>query len=435
MANVFETRSTFTDFMKEVYQDYISVTTAEHSITMKELMRRAKNVDFGGKNVHFGVQYDSMGSVGTQAEGDILPQSLPVNIDVTTISCFWHYFTVAVSGQAMATSESQKDAYARAWAQQVSVKQKAFAQHMNRQMCGDGLAILCQMDGSINSQAMTVDNAYGLSGFNASNVNGAMFLTPNMYIQARTSGGTAHDAGLKISAIATKGAFPNTSAVLTLVGTASSTVDGDYLYTAASTTASTDSYGHEMLGIRSLIDDSTVAATIQGIDGTAYPEWQSQMGTGSTPGTAEALTTNRMMSLWTDIQIAGGKTDLIITSPAVWHTYGNLAYDKNQMMNAKVFDTAFPALEFNGVPVYMDSYCVDELFYIDNRALTLYQASPMGWLEDPDSGLIIKQRQGASASYDQFAASWKWYASLGITNRSWCGKMEDITVSVDKVLD
>ena len=104
-------------------------------------------------------------------------------------------------------------------------------------------------------------------------------------------------------------------------------------------------------------------------------------------------------------------------------------------MNAKIYDTAYPALEFSGTPMYMDSYRVDELFCLDNRAFGLYQASPMGWLEDPGSGAIIHQRQGASASYDQFAASWKWYASLGITNRSWCGKMEDITVTTDKVID
>lgn len=432
MAHTPETMTTFTDWLKYKYQDYISETTTTQNITLKYLMPRIKTVPAGGKSVSFPVLYNSMGSVVSLPESDALPHSLPGNYDLATVPQYYHYFAICVSGQLLATSATNEDAFARAWAQEVMIKKRAFDQHFNRQMVGDGNGILAQVDGNANGQELTVDNAAGISGMHDSDINGAKFITPNMYVQARASG-TAHDAGLLVTSL-TRGAYSATSAVLTVSGTCSSVVDGDYLYCAATSTASTDAYGHEMPGLRLLIDDNTIAATVQSISATTYPEWRSQIGYGSTAGTAEALTTSRMMNVLTDIQMRGGNVDFIVTSPAVWHTYGNLCDQRNQVFNAKVYDSAYMPLNFNGIPVYMDPYCTDEMYFVDTRALGMYQVgSGPGWLQAPDSGLIMSQRKGASAAYDEFEAYWKWYTTMGITNRSWCGKLNDITVTVDKL--
>jgi len=370
-----------------------------------------------------------MGSTASLAEGDPLPVSLPMNVANAVVPIYWHYFGCAVSGQAIATSEDKESAFAQAWAQEVLVKQRAYRQNLNRQLCGDGNAILCQVDGSTASP-ITVDNAGGWSGYNSSPVNGARFLTKNMYVQARDSSGTAHDGGLLITAV-TKGAFPLTSAIVTVTGTASSVVDGDYLYLAASSTASNDSYGHEMPGLKLLIDDNTVAVTVQSISATTYSEWRSQVEYGQTVGTAEALTTLRMMNLHSNIMVyGGGKTDWIITSPAVWRTYGALADEGNQIMNAKVYDTAWPTLEFMGIEIWQDPYMPDEMYFIDNRALAIYQAGEPGWIED-SKGAVITQVKGNTAAYDQQEAYWRDYKTIGISNRAFCGKLTDIKVSAN----
>ena len=186
-----------------------------------------------------------------------------------------------------------------------------------------------------------------------------------------------------------------------------------------------------MLGVRILIDDSTLASSVQSIDGTANPEWNSQVAHGATRGTAEAITTLRMMTLMSDIQIeGGGKTDFILTSPGVWLSYGNMADQINQVVNAKTYDTAWPTLNFMGIDVFQDTYTADEMYFIDKRALAIFEAGSQGWIES--SGGIISQRKGASAAYDEFEAYWRWYMSLGILNRQWCGKLIDITVNADK---
>ena len=428
MAHVMETRTTYDDFLKYRYRDAIIQTLPEFSTCMQKIQAKSAHLPFGGKSITFPVRYNSMGGTASLDAGDPLPVSLPGNRDNAVVPIYWHYFGCAVDGQTIATSEDKESAFAQAWAEKVLVGTRAYRQNLNRQMCGDGNAILAQVDGAVAGQDITVDNAGGWSGYNASAYNGDRFFTTNMYIQARNSSGTAHDAGLKVSAV-TLGSDPSTSAILTVVGTCSSVADGDYLYMAASATASNDAYGHEMPGLKLLIDDNTVAVTVQSISATTFPEWRSKIGYGATHGTAEALTTLRMMNLVSKIQVyGGGKTDWIITSPDVWMTYGNLADKGNSIMNAKVYDTAWPTLEFMGVEVWQDPYMPDEMFFIDNRSLAIYQAGEPGWIED-SKGAVITQVKGNTAAYDQMEAYWRDYKTLGINNRAWCGKLTDITIS------
>ena len=430
MAHVVEDRTTYTDFLKYKYGPAIIQATPEQSVLMKKLQVKAAKLGYGGKSITLAVLYNSMGSFASLEEGDTLPMSLPGNYDNTVIPIDWHYFAIDVSGQAMATSSDTTEAFARAQAQQIAIKTRSYRQHINRQLCGDGEGRLCQMDGAIAGQIATIDNAGGWSGFNGSDSNGHKFITTNMYVQARDSADAAHGTAQKIT-LYTKGAFPSTSATITLDGTVSAWTDGDYIYVSSGTTT-VDSYASESPGVKLLIDDSTVATTVQSIDGSAYPEWNSQVVYGSTRGTAEALTTMRMMNLMSDIQVeGGGRTDFIVTSPAVWLTYGHLCHQNNQIMNAKTYDEGWPTLDFMGTEVWQDPYLPDEMFFIDSSALAIYEAIPPGWMTD-DKGGVFRVRSGASTAYDEMEAYWKWYMTLAITDRAKCGKLIDITVTANK---
>lgn len=435
MSHTAETTTTFTDMLKYGYDNVIIQATPEQSVLMKKLELITESPTYGGKSITFPLLKNSMGSVASLGEGsstDALPANLPGNFDNAVVPIDYHYMGMAVTGQTIRMSQDPQFAFAKAWALETDVKLRSFRQHINRQLCGDGNAILCQVDGAISGQTITVDNAGGWSGFHASAVNGAQFLTANQYVQARDSSGTVHDAGLKISSISTLAAYPSTSAVITVVGTCSSVADGDYLYASASATASNDSYGHETPGVKVLIDDGTVASTVQSIDCSTDPEWQSYVGYGSIPGTAEAITPMRLMTLASQIQAGGGgQIDFMCTSPGVLLELGNLADSSNQIMNATTYELGFPLVTFMGVPIFMDPYLADEIYFIDKRALAMYQPAPAGWFDANNDGNYITQTKGASAAYDQIEAYWYWYMTLGIKNRRWCGKMTDITVNAN----
>jgi len=301
--------------------------------------------------------------------------------------------------------------------------QQAFAQSLNRQTTGDGLARLCQADGDDDGGGnVTVDNASGWSGYANSDVNGARHLTVNELIQFRTSGGSVHDAGLLITAI-TPGAFPSTSAILALSGTSTSIADGDYAYIALSTTASNDNYSHEMPGVKGLIDDASINTSTQGINSDTYPEWRSQVGYGASPGTAEALTSLRMNEMATQIEVVShGDTSFMAASPGVWNTYANLEDQNNTIMNAGTFDAKWPALNFNGKNLFRDPYLADEIYYIDSSTIAFYQPGSPGWI-DMGGG-----SQNQTLDKDQLFATYRHYLTMGITNRAKNGKLTDITV-------
>lgn len=431
MAHTAETITTYGDFLKYKYEDKIIQTTPEYIALMQRIPLITRPVGYGGKSITFPVLYNSMGSVASVGEGDVLPFSLPGNYDNTVIGIYHHYFGCSVSGVLIRNSADREGAFARAWAQDIAIKQRSYRQHLNRQLCGDGLARLAQQDGAVAGQVITVDNMGGWSGQRASAVNGATFLTANQYIQVRDSSGTAENGALKITSVSTSGAFPSTSAAITVTGTCSSCADGSYIHACAGTDE-VDGYGNELSGIKVLVDDGTVAATVQSIATSGNPEWKSHVGYGATAGTAEPITPTRMMTLLSKIQVAGGgKVDNIFTSPGVFLAYGALADSNNLVTNAQTYDVGYSTLAFNTVPIFQDPYMADEMYFVDNRALMMFQTGPAGWV---DTGQIISQVKGASAAYDQMEAYWVWDMSLGITNRQWCGKLTDITVNDDWAL-
>ena len=430
MAHTPTSLTNFDELLKDVIQPMIIQTKPERSAFRNRLQTLIPTNAYGGRYFELRTRYDNMGSTAALAEGDALPVAYNGTWDAMRIPFSYQYGSVSVYGPAIARSSSDLYANADALAESILVMTRSFNQHINRQLCGDGNGILCQMDGDDNgSGALTVDNAGGWSGYNASAVNGDKYLTTGMYIQSRDSGGTVENAGLLITAI-TPGAFPSTSAILTVTGTSTSVDDGSYLYRAASATASNDSYGHEMAGVKLLIDDNTVAATVQSISATDYTEWRSQVGYGSTPGTAEALTTDRMNILLSEQQMrGGGSLDFIACSQGVWLTYGKLGDQSASIMapsrSAASFDSAYPTLNFNGVDVFPELYMADEMYFIDTSTLALYQAMEQGWIDY--GGQSIRQVAG----YDQMEANWRWYVNLGITNRAKNAKMTDISVTAN----
>lgn len=143
--------------LKYEYGEKIIETVPERSIFMQKLRPKVANVPWGGKSMTLPVLYSSQGSVASLGEGDNLPLSLPINVDNTVIPMYYHYFSVSATGQAEATSQGGAAGWGSAMSKQIYVKTKAFRQYINRMLCGDGQAILAQVDGSVAGQVITVD--------------------------------------------------------------------------------------------------------------------------------------------------------------------------------------------------------------------------------------------------------------------------------------
>ena len=419
-----ETRTTLSNVLKYRYEGPLRDITPERSKTLNLLQKGLGKSGWGGKSITDALQFNYFGSASAVAEGGTLPASTPVNNNITVIPMKYNYFSVSVTGIAMATTRDTASSFGEAWAMQVFNKMKSHRQHMNRQSLGDGNGYLAQVaeTPSLSGSDYTVklDNAFGISGMNNSVVNGHTFISTNMLVDFY-SGSTCRDVGACKITSWTRGAFPSTEATAVFVsGDLDSVANGDYMYTE-------QGYGNECMGLRGLIDDDTVASTVQSLSALTYAEWRSQMGYGSTEGTAEPLTSLRMGTLETDIEQAGGNTRFILTSPAVWLTYGDMCNQENLHVNVTTMDNGWKKAEYNGIPIYKDPVMWDEMFWVDTDTIKMYEVAPEGWL-DLD-GDIIKQ----TAQKDVWEAYWGWYMNFGTVDRSKNGKLVDITVRANTV--
>lgn len=418
-SHTVETLTTYANLLKRDYAPAIITATKEQVTLLNLIESRIGKQAHGGSGFYIPLEFNYMGSTGFRAEGGELPDSTPGTWANTVVPIYYAYFTACVSGPAMALTDGDKYAWAGAWQRELAIKTRSWRQHLNRVLNGDGNGILAQVDGNPVSTTITLDNAYGLSGLNNSDVNGARFIAPNIKVDFY-SGSTIRDSGGVTLTAVTPGAFPSTSAYVTASGTITSVVDGDYMYVAGS-------YGKEAPGMQLLIDDGTKAATFQSVTVASYPEFKSHIGYGSTPGTAEAFTDNRFMTLKTEIEDSGGGiVSWGYTSPAVWLTIGNTINAERQYVNVEKPDTAYTGdtISKAGVQIYKDSYCPDNLFLIDNRALSIHEAKPAGFLEQMDSGVVYRY-----GNTDQWAANYGWYFAPAVSNRQWLGKMVDIDVT------
>lgn len=420
MADVVETRSTFDSMLKYDYAPEVTTLTGKKVKLLTLIDTKIGKRNAGGKSFVQALELDSMGSVGSRADNGAFPDALPGNWTNTSVPVYYHYFSMTVSGALLWTSDSDKFAFAEAWQRELVVKMRAWQQNLNRMLNGDGNGYLAQVDGSTSGVYVTVDNAYGVSGFNNSAVNGGRFFTPNMLVDFYTGSTIRDSGGVRITTV-TPGSFPSTSAILTTSGTISSVADGDYVHVSGS-------YGYEMPGLRGCIDDGTVSATFQGVTVASYPEFKSVVKYGSTPGTAEAWSTSRMSDFVDEIETYnGGQVDWLFSSPSVYLTAAETMRQEGMIINSRKLDTGWDVMTFNGHDWYKDPYCMDYIYAIDNSAINILEAAPQGWIED--GGNIMRLVPG----YHRYTANWGWAANVCMGYRARCGKMEDISVTVNKI--
>ena len=428
MAHTDSTRTTIDGLLKYVYAPGINEMVKTQVVTL-ELMETtlAQTTQYGGRSITIALEDKYMGSTGARGEDGTLPDSTPMAWLNAVVPIYYNYFSMACTGIAMKTTGTDAYAFANAWTREVFGKTKAYRQQLNRQMNGDGQAILAQVDGSISIggtyTTITLDNVYGISGRNNSDVSGHRFISPNTKVDFYT-GSSVSASALNIVSV-TPGAFPSTSAYITVLNAgASGILDGDYMYLAGSK-------GYEMPGMRLLIDDGTVASTFQSLSTSDNPNWKAFVNYGSTPGTAEPWTTNRMQTLIDDIEsYGGGSVDAMLTSNAVFFTIGEIMRQQGYVVNPTKLDTGWTVMTFNDKPIYKDPYSLDDIYCIDKSAMKLYEAAPQGWL-DLD-GMTMRLMSSGSGQKDVYEAYWGWYMTPGVNNRAKVGKMTDITVTVNK---
>lgn len=420
----------YNSFLKEWYIDMIHKARQEKVVFLDEEVIKFDHEHVAGKYALIPVEFQSFNGVGNRAENGAMPIPDAGQYDVAKVSLVNSFAVMQMSLQLMKASEGDRAAFNPALAQQMGSTTTAWTRDLNRQVLGDGLAILALSDSSWtdgDTDAKDIDCAWGIDNTDArSNGNGDLFVSENLRINAFngntliTDGGANDDGVINITAYS-RGSGA-TEATITMDDSGTGAAGYKIVRDGNKANGATGSY--EANGLMSLLDDGTVAATFQNIAVATRPDWKAWVHYGDTPGTVEALTRSRLNKPWKDITMRGsGKVDFLFGGMDTQETYMELADSMGLVTNMIKLDVAgnWEGPEYRGVPFIADPiYPETRIEYINKAALAIYENEPADWIPG-DVGVLQKV-----AGYANYNAELAWFWQFGIRNRSHVGSLRDI---------
>jgi hypothetical protein len=269
---------------------------------------------------------------------------------------------------------------------------------LNRQLFGDGSGVLatCASASTVN---ITVDSTAKLR----------VGMKVDILVKA-TGATTAGVVGATIVSI--------TSATVFVVGTAPATpasIDGTY------TVYRHGSRNLELMGLGGIVSDADPASgSLQGLAVASYPYWKANILTaGGDRSISEVL---MQSALDTTEQAGAGKTTAIYSTYGVRRAYQGLLQADRVYQNEMEFDGGFKALNYNGLPLFVDKDCpAKKLFFIDENALKFYRLSDWEWMNE--DGAVLSR----VANTDAYEATLYLYSELGCSARNAQTLLEKIT--------
>jgi len=423
--------SDYSDFLKEFYLPVIQQERKRRNVFLDDEVIKFDREHIAGKYALIPVEFRFFGGTGSRAENGMMPIPDAGQYDTAKVSLVYSFMTMQLSKQLMQLSEGERASFNNAVAQITATNMNSWLTHLSRMVLGNGLAVLCMVDGTATSHAFDIDNAYGISATDlGSNGNGDLFISENMRINVFngntkiTDGGSGGDGVIAISAF-TRG-DGDTEATIT-VDDEGTIADGyNIVLDGVKATAASGSY--EANGLMLCIDDGTLAGTFQNISSTTRPEYVAWVKYGDTPGTVEPLTRARMNAVKKNIEMrAGGKVDMIFCGVDTMETYLELADSLSLVTNQKALDAAgnWEGPTFMGIPIISDpNYVEGRMEFIQRDALAIYEDRPADWVAG-DVGVLQKV-----AGYANYVAEFCWFWQFGVRCRSHLGSLRDIELTV-----
>jgi len=272
LANTYQDFDNIQDILKEFYSPVIVNQAYKKAPLWAQLKKSSKGVV--GKRVVIPVQLSFTEAVGARTQADYtLPDAARNTYDQAYIYMKRNYGVIKVDGFSIASAKG-KGGWVDVVAQESKGASSAFGIDIDRQMMGDGSAVLGLSNAAASGQDIVVKSPGGLAG----DLPATKYFRVGMIVDIYSAAFAAKTAtAVRISAIA-----PSTN-TLTFVGDITGVVAADHLITRKNTrTAADTTHTGEMMGIRGIVSDAdpTHEATygFQSIDRDTVEAWQSYVG-------------------------------------------------------------------------------------------------------------------------------------------------------------
>lgn len=131
----------------------------------------------------------------------------------------------------------------------------------------------------------------------------------------------------------------------------------------------TGSGGKQIGGLQLIVADDPTTGTVGGIDSATNTFWQNEVFDASTDGGTAASSANiigYMNELFSQIQLNGDQTDLIIADANYFNLYEAALQNIQRITTSSVGSAGFNTLDYKGVPVVLDNNVPSNHMYFLN---------------------------------------------------------------------
>lgn len=402
------TLASITPFLKEVYQGRLREQLNNDTKTLKRIMRSSSGVtnEVGGKYVTFPVHTRRNSGIGSRNEMEALPVPGQQGTAAARVGLKYAYGGVQLTGQAIALSDTDPKAFAKALDVELDGLKTDLQKDMNRQVYGDGTGSIGAVSAVVTSITVPVGDA-------------RLFQIGEL-VDLITLPTTVTVAGRTILAVSLAVGANS----VTLSGAAvGPTVVGQIFVRQGS--------GPSAAGTREITGFAAIASAtgiLYNIDPSVEPEWTATVDANA--GVGRSLSEARMILMADTVRTRGGKTTVIFQSLGVRRAYFNLLSQLRQVVNEQKFTGGFTGLAFTTddgeIPVVADVDApLSTQYFLNEDALTFYRDEEWHWLDR--DGSMWKQVRDVNGDYDAYYARMVEYHELGTDRRNTHGVIRDLT--------
>ncbi len=398
--------SNVSNALQKVIMPFIQDNFNKQTILLDQL-KRNKGVTFMNDNFYAPIRSSRHGGIVNLAnDGDSLVSSKS-SIGQASVAVKILTGTFDISKLVLDATKTAKGAVENQLTFQATTLASDFAKNVNRQYYSDGLGIISQVAGSVGAATaslMVPDSGGTTNDARLLDVYGTVNgdIAPTEYIFADQVLGFGSAAG---SGVGTVSSVTGTSVVLTAAlpaALAGSQVV--YLLDGSGTGAGTA----EIVGVRAALSSSTGTSTYAGV---------ARNTTGWTPQldvTSAALTLSQMEAQYLAAKKFAqmGDTYAIFVNKTLYKKYGDILTSMRRVVNETELLGGWSGLEFAAgagkVGVFLDYDVPDgEVEILNLDTWTVCQVSDMSWMEEPNSGSLIRTRNAIT-----YQATMVWFTQL-----------------------
>ena len=383
--------SNISNILKKVIAPAIEDVLPKKTIFYDMLQKNRGVTPMGNNTFYITMRTGRHSGIAAIAEGATLPSGKPA-YSQASVSAKYVFGTFDITDQVLESAKNNVGALVNYMTQQTQDLKDDFAKELNRCFFGRGDEIIAYANANATSTTLTLKPFASVN----TDISGTEYLAAGQKILVGADTAT-------IASVDSDTQVTLASAITYATNDAIKKADGDG--------ASAD----EPMGIDGIIDDGTLAPTLQGITRASSPWYNSYV-----ERTAEALSLTKMETAYAKA-LKYGSPKIVLMNTTLWKKYGNLLESYKRTANMKeILSAGWAGLEFMGgqATVVMDTDCPDgKVYFIDPTSISIAQLTPISWVDRGDG--VLRR-----VDYAAWQGVLRWYGNLAAINPRANSKLE-----------